>query len=233
MDKELLYNASGAKDETAYKAIINVMKGNNDMGVMGVKKGEVWEVESGVATRHVVVIKCFEDYAATIMLQDNEPKESSVQVIARGVTYADAGRLGWVFYDKFVNYVRSLTAEEDKYLRQAVGAALELEVNKVSAVTAAAALEARDEARQELEELRKELKAKAEELEEAYEHMEANARQAEEAERRAEAAEAAVAHQGTVELIEDYSLREDLAAARKEAEIYKGLYEAMLQRALG
>lgn len=43
----------------------------------------------------------------------------------------------------------------------------------------------------------------------------------------------AAAVQETVELVDDRGLREELAAAKKEAEIYKGLYENMLARALG
>lgn len=43
----------------------------------------------------------------------------------------------------------------------------------------------------------------------------------------------AAAVQGTAELIDDRGLREELAAAKREAEIYKGLYEDMLARALG
>lgn len=187
MDKELLYNASGAKDETAYKAIINVMKGSKDMGVMGVKEGEVWEVESGVSNKRVVVLRCFEDYAATIMLQDYEPKENSVKVIAHGIMYADTGRLGYVFYDKFVSYGRTLTEEEVKDLQEGVVKALSL-----GDVTS---------------------KPQIEEIEESLlmpfpGYLE----------------------DGITEAMA--AAREDLAAARKEAEIYKGLYEAMLQRAL-
>lgn len=219
MDRELLYNASGAKDETAYKAIKKTLREGETMGVTDVRKGEIWEVESGIGTKLVVVINCFEKYAATVMLQEQEPGDNAVQVVAHGIMYADAGRLGYVFYDKMVDYVRTLAADEERELRQAIGTALELEVNKVSAATTAAALEARD---------------KAYEAARLYENIAAEAAvRADEMERRAEAAEAAVANQGTVELVEDYSLREDLAAARKEAEIYKGLYEAMLQRALG
>lgn len=126
MDKELLYNASGAKDETAYKAIINVMKEERAMGVMGANKGEVWEVVNGQGIRSVVLLQCFEDYAATIMLQDFEPKENSVTVRARGIMYADAGRPGYIFYDKLVNFVRDLTETEFTTLKKAVNEALEL-----------------------------------------------------------------------------------------------------------
>ena len=45
MDKELLYNQSGIKDETAYKAITNINGGNANMNGTDINKGEIWEVE--------------------------------------------------------------------------------------------------------------------------------------------------------------------------------------------
>ena len=188
MDKELFYNASGAKDETAYKAITNVMKERRKMGVMGTNKGEVWEVVSGQSTRLAVILQCFDDYAATIMLQDYEPKENSVKVIARGIMYADTGRLGYVFHDKIENYVRSLTAEEMADLQEGVVKALSL--GDVAS-------------KQEIEEIEESLLM-------PY---------------------TGCLEEGITEAMAE--VREDLAAARKEAEIYKGLYETLLQRALG
>lgn len=209
MDKELLYNASGAKDETAYKAITNVMKEEKTMGMLGVNKGEIWEVESGIGTKLVVVINCYEKYAATVMLQEQEPGDNAVRMVAHGIMYADAGRLGYVFYDKMVNYVRTLNQEEDQELRRAIGTALEIEPYESVLV----------DANREIEKLRKSLESSRKDVDTLLEEVKSK--------------EAEIARQGTVELIEDYSLREDLAAARKEAEIYKGLYENMLQRALG
>lgn len=215
MRNELLYNQSGAKDETAYGAIVNTLK---EGGEMGVNEGEVWEIMSGTNTRYAVIIRRFEDYAATVMLQDHEPKENGVAVRVWDIMYADVGRLGWIFYDKVVCFVRKLTEEEEQELLQAIGVALEIPTPETA-------------------NLRYEIKKLREDLEEAYDNMEANARLADEAEDRATEAEnratAAEARQGTGELIEDRGLREDLAAARKEAEIYKGLYEDMLRRALG
>ena len=187
MDKELLYNASGAKDETAYKAIINVMKEQRTMNG-AIAKGEVWEVAIGESTRRVAVIQCFEDYAATIMLQDYEPKENGVKVIAHGIMYADTGRLGYVFYDNFTNYVRSLTEKEVADLQEGIVQALNLGVVA---------------SKPEIEEIEENLLMPL----------------------------TGVLEAGITEAMA--AAREDLAAARKEAEIYKGLYEAMLQRALG
>lgn len=149
MDKELLYNQSGVKDETAYKAITNLRSGGSAfMSGYEISKGEIWEVEgNGYGNKLVVVLSCYERYAATVMLQDQEPGSNAVPVRARSIMYADAGRLGYTFYDKMVDFVRALSEEEDRELRQAIGEALDLEVNKVSAATTAVALEDRDKAR--------------------------------------------------------------------------------------
>lgn len=225
MDKELLYNQSGIKDETAYKAITNLRSGGGSAYMSGYKinKGEIWEVEgNGYGTKLVVVLCCYEKYAATVMLQDQEPGSNAVPVRARDIMYADAGRLGWTFYDKMVDFVRTLSAEEDRELRQAIGEALDLEVNKASAATTAVALEARDKARDAAQQYENEVAELTLRLEAARAEADVLRRKLEEAPK-----------QGYVELVEEHSLREDLAAARQEAQIYKDLYERLLDKALG
>lgn len=221
-----------------------------------INKGEVWEVEgNGYGTKLVVVLNCYERYAATVMLQEQEPGSNAVPVRARDIMYADAGRLGWTFYDKMVDFVRSLAADEEAELRRAIGEALDLEVNKASAATTAVALEARDKARDaaqqyenqvaeltlrleasraEADVLRREM---AEELAKANETIENQAEELEEATARVAELVAAKVMQapgsGVIEAVTERTLRDNLAAAEREAEIYKGLYENMLARALG
>lgn len=223
MDKELLYNQSGVKDITAYKAISNLRKrGNEKMNGYEINKGEIWEVQSGVGTKVVVVLNCFDRYAAAIMLQEQEPASNAVQVRARDIMYADAGRLGYVFYDKMVDFVRTLSADEEIELRQAISEALELgEINQEQATRAVEFQEAATEAatakleaaRQEIAILRKDLAEAVIRMEKAQEEAAGLHQQLERASSRPE---------GYVEL----------AAALKEAEIYKGLYEQLLARAL-
>lgn len=243
MDKELLYNQSGIKDETAYKAIINMRSGGSEnMNGFDINKGEIWEAkDNNYGTRLVVVLCCYERYAATVMLQEQEPTSNAVQVRARDIMYADTGRLGWTFYDKMVDFVRALTAEEDQELRRAIGVALDLEVNKVSAATTAVALEARDKALEaaqqyenEVAELTLRLEAARAEADVLRRNIAESKEIIEKQERALETeAQQPTAQQGYVELVEEHSLREDLAAARQEAEIYKGLYERLLDKALG
>lgn len=227
MDKELLYNKSGIKDVTAYKAILRSGGGTTNMNNYEINKGEIWEVDNNGSTRLVVVLACFERYAATVMLQDTEPGSNAVAIKARDLMYADAGRLGYVFYDKMVDFVRELNHEELAYLRQAINDALSLGTAP-EAETAAADLEA---AQQEITILREDLAKAQEEIDNQAEELETAANRVAGLEEEKKAAAAPV--QGFVELKEEYSLREDLAAARREAEVYKGLYEAMLARALG
>ena len=222
MDRELLYNKSGIKDVTAYKAILRSGGGTTNMNNYEINKGGIWEVDNNGSTRLVVVLACFERYAATVMLQDTEPGSNAVAIKARDIMHADAGRLGYVFYDKMVDFVRALS-EEDYELRRAIAEALVLPDDEAPLDSMATdANREIDGLQYEIAQLRQQLKEKAEELEEATNRVAA-----------LEEEKKAAAVQGTVELVDDRELREELAAAKREEEIYKGLYEDMLARALG
>lgn len=213
MRNELMYNKSGIKDITAYKAITHLCKGENNNMQMEVNKGEVWEVYNGFA----VIINCFDRYAAVVMLQERKPEGNAVPVRVRDVMYADAGRLGYVYYDKMYEFVRKLGEGEEAELHKAIAAALELEAAESAAMENLAA------ARKEIEILRKD-------LEEAVIRMETAQEEAEEANNRV--AELAIEAENMKNTTSKADV-EELAAARKEAEIYKGLYENLLARALG
>ncbi len=232
MDKELLYNQSGVKDETAYKAIKNLRSGGSAfMSGYEINKGEIWEVkDNNYGTKMVVVINCYDRYAATIMLQDQEPGSNAVPVKARSIMYADAGRLGYTFYDKMVDFVRALSEEEDYELRRAIAEALALPDDETPLDSMAAdANREIDGLQYEIAQLRKEAKEKTEAVAELTLRLEAARAEADVLRRKLEEAP----KQGYVELVEEHSLREDLAAARQEAQIYKGLYEKLLDKALG
>lgn len=233
MDKELLYNQSGIKDITAYKAISNLRKrGNEKMSGYEINKGEIWQAISGEREVYVVVLNCFERYAATIMLQEQEPTRNAVPVRVRDIVYADAGRLGYVFYDKMVDYVRTLSADEEIELRQAISEALELgEINQEQAARAVEFQEAATEAATaKLEAARKEIEILREELKENEEERVALLTELE-----ISREEAATRQETENELLKEEAVKnlEAMAAALKEAEIYKGLYEQLLARALG
>lgn len=237
MDRELLYNKSGIKDVTAYKAILRSGGGTTNMNNYEINKGEIWEVDNNGSTRLVVVLACFERYAATVMLQDTEPGSNAVAIKACDIMYADAGRLGYAFYDKMVDFVRTLSKEEDYELRRVIAEALVLPDDETPLDSMAAdANREIDGLQYEINQIRQQLKEKTAEAEKAQEEIDNQAEELEEATNRVAALEEekkAAAVQGTVELVDDRGLREELAAAKREAEIYKGLYEDMLARALG
>lgn len=122
-----------------------------------------------------------------------------------------------------VDFVRALSEEEDYELRRAIAEALVLPDDEAPLDSMATdANREIDGLQYEIAQLRQQLKEKAEELEEATNRVAA-----------LEEEKKAAAVQGTVELVDDRELREELAAAKREEEIYKGLYEDMLARALG
>ena len=237
MDKELLYNGSGVKDITAYKAILQ-SGGTGNMNNYEINKGEIWEVDNNGSSRLVVILACFERYAATVMLQDQLPGSNAVEVRARDIMYADAGRLGYMFYDKMVDFVRTLSDAEYQELRQGIATALGLQGIKgevaASAIqvyeNATAAAEANLEAaRQEITILREDLAKAQEEIDNQVEELEAAAN------RVAALEEEKKEKNGSnyIAAIEESELRKCLAMAEREAEIYKRLYEDLLARALG
>ena len=237
MDKELLYNGSGVKDITAYKAILQ-SGGTGNMNNYEINKGEIWEVDNNGSSRLVVILACFERYAATVMLQDQLPGSNAVEVRARDIMYADAGRLGYMFYDKMVDFVRTLSDAEYQELRQGIATALGLQGIKgevaASAIqvyeNATAAAEANLEAaRQEITILREDLAKAQEEIDNQVEELEAAAN------RVAALEEEKKEKNGSnyIAAVEESELRKCLAMAEREAEIYKRLYEDLLARALG
>lgn len=224
MDKELLYNGSGVKDITAYKAILQ-SGGTGNMNNYEINKGEIWEVDNNGSSRLVVVLACFERYAATVMLQDQLPGSSAVEVRARDIMYADTGRLGYVFYDKMVDFVRTLSDAEYQALRQGIANALNIDTSDGDDAYSAA-LEA---AHQEAVILREDLAKAQEVIENQAEELEAAAN------RVAALEEEKKEKNGSnyITAVEESELRKCLAMAEREAEIYKRLYEDLLARALG
>ena len=169
MDKELLYNGSGVKDITAYKAILQ-SGGTGNMNNYEINKGEIWEVDNNGSSRLAVVLACFERYAATVMLQDQLPGSSAVEVRARDIMYADAGRLGWTFYDKMVDFVRTLSDAEYQALRQGIANALNIGTSDGDDAYSAALEAAHQEAvilREDLAKAQEVIENQAEELEAA------------------------------------------------------------------
>lgn len=237
MDKELLYNGSGVKDITAYKAILQ-SGGTGNMNNYEINKGEIWEVDNNGSARLVVVLACFERYAATVMLQEQLPGSNAVEVRARDIMYADAGRLGYMFYDKMVDFVRTLSDAEYQELRQGIATALGLQ--GIKGEVAASAIQVYENAtaaaEANLEAARQEITILREDLEKAQEEIDNQAEELEAADNRVAVLEEEKKEKNGsnyIAAVEESELRKCLAMAEREAEIYKRLYEDLLARALG
>lgn len=122
MDNELKRNGSGYYDDTAYRAIKNVMGGKQ----MDMSRGEIWEVEmnNGVV-REVFIIKPFEEYAVGLILRDT-PSSSSIMIKSRAAMYADTRRMTYAYYDKIGNYIKTLPEDDVQYIIAEVVKTLDL-----------------------------------------------------------------------------------------------------------
>lgn len=122
---DIRYNGSGYYDETAYKAIKNTDRGGTTS--MEYNKGEIWEIETtNGSTREVLLVQCFDDYAAALTLTDYQPNHTYMQIKSQDLRYMDCGRLGYVFYDKFVKFIRMVSDEELREIQYRIASALDL-----------------------------------------------------------------------------------------------------------
>lgn len=91
-------------------------------------RGDIWTVENTQGNeQEVFILGVQKKYCSTIMLKDTEPDENSVRVVSRKVMYADGGKLGYIFYDRFRDFVRTVTDEEMQEIENAVMGALGIE----------------------------------------------------------------------------------------------------------
>ena len=94
---------------------------------MEYNKGEIWEIETtNGSTREVLLVQCFDDYAAALTLTDYQPNHTYMQIKSQDLRYMDCGRLGYVFYDKFVKFIRMVSDEELREIQYRIASALDL-----------------------------------------------------------------------------------------------------------
>ncbi len=89
-----------------------ILRGGNSM-ISDVRSGEIWEVESfSGESREYLILKCFDDYATGLLLTFTEPKQNGLQIRSRSMMWTDCARLGYVYYDKCISMVRTVSADE-------------------------------------------------------------------------------------------------------------------------
>lgn len=128
-DNDIRYNGAGYYDETAYKAMKNMERGGTSkMDNKTAYTGEIWEMETlNGQTREVLLVQCFNNYATILTLTDTEPEENGLAIRSRSMKWTDCGKLGYVFYNRLTNMVRSMTDEELEEVRDSIGEVLQIQ----------------------------------------------------------------------------------------------------------
>lgn len=131
MDNELLRNGSGYVDYTAYKAMTNIQKGENDMEF---KRGEIFEYEQagrGEIRKALIVSADFrsKDRWLNAILLTEEPKGNiNVPIVCEGMMYADCGMVSFVSNDRLDNFIRRATDAEMQEIEKGIAKCLGIEL---------------------------------------------------------------------------------------------------------
>lgn len=120
-------NPEGYTDLTAYTAIKNLKE---DSGVE-IYEGDIFNIETGSGTKQVMVLSVHENYVSTLGLFESKQNECCVKVISNQVMYADAGKLGFAFKDKLIEFVKAVPQSELEDVKAEVAKALSLTVPKL------------------------------------------------------------------------------------------------------
>ena len=121
---ELRRNGSGYYDPTAYKALKNIEREEQEMEV---RKGEIWEVEMGNNLRTVLVLAEHGSYSTVLIFSDEQRERRTVQLNAQGMKYTEPGMITYKFNDGFNKFIRLTTDEEFADIMNQVAGALEIE----------------------------------------------------------------------------------------------------------
>ncbi|MDO4615655.1 MAG: hypothetical protein Q4B15_08500 [Lachnospiraceae bacterium] len=114
-------NAEGYRDPTAAGAIKQIERKNT----MQAYEGEIWKVENARGGENeVLLLKCFENYAAVLRLTDTKPEENSVEIRSHSLKWSDCGKVGYSFYNTLCSFVRELSSAEMMTVRGRVAYAL-------------------------------------------------------------------------------------------------------------
>ena len=126
--RQVLFNGSGYYDRVAYKAIMNVDREANTMGMRSdYNDGDIVEVmkQNGVI-EEMILLRCHEGYASAVMLKEKAPAENSMAVISRQKMYFDAGRPVYVYYDAITGFIKTVNVLELEKIRKKVAIAIGL-----------------------------------------------------------------------------------------------------------
>lgn len=93
---------------------------------MTVNKGEIWEVETASGDmRTVLVVSCQEKYAVVLYLS-GEKQENQIPVTGKAIMYTDPARMQYAFYDRMVNFIKTVPEGEFETVLEEIADRLEL-----------------------------------------------------------------------------------------------------------
>ena len=106
---ELKRNGSGYYDPTAYKAMINAEKGEDEMTIYA---GEIYEVKRNDGRFMEVVIIAVHEETSNILILSDKNQDGSARVICKGEKYTDTNRICYIFNDQIHTFIRKMKDEE-------------------------------------------------------------------------------------------------------------------------
>ena len=119
IDYSLKKNGSGYADPTAYEAIRAVEKGKGEEKMVEFYKGDIVEIElKNGSLKEAIVLQVHEKYSNILAITDDA--RMPYKVTCRGEKYVDPGMVQYVFHDRVVNFVRSMTDSEYEAIMDAV-----------------------------------------------------------------------------------------------------------------
>lgn len=127
-------NGSGYMDLTAYKAMQNYQKGEQEMQCFN--RGEIFEYEQvgrGDIRKALIVSADFRknDKYISVILLNEEPKGNiNVPIVCQGQMYADCGMVSFAANDRLSNYLKTATAEEMAQIDEGIAKCLEIKMPK-------------------------------------------------------------------------------------------------------
>ena len=116
--KKEKYNSEGYADLTAYNAIRNTDNPN---------PGELWNIEqtNGIQ-KQCVVLSCGNNTAVVLHLVEENRETCDISLNCRGMMYADSNMLQYAWYNRFVSYIRTLSAAEFEEIKSVVAGTLDI-----------------------------------------------------------------------------------------------------------
>ena len=109
-------NASYCMDMTAYEAIKNIERQEQNMDIMRV--GEIWECSGN---KILLILAVHEKVCNALLLTDEKKVDSDIEVIGEGMQYTNPCMIQYKYKNTFERFIRKVPDDEFKYIQNRVG----------------------------------------------------------------------------------------------------------------